>query len=168
LPVLEIMDLHEGMANFPGAADYLVGLAAAPRAVPIVGGRYKIRAWRDAAGRLQGELDAYRARRPAGDATLILSLGQQQYRLGDGPVVLVSDVQDDVLQAFLDNAPGWKAASRLTTAELESRTRSTGQIHRVMKALKEGRLGAGIDLPGRGRKGQGYGVNIRRCAPTFC
>jgi hypothetical protein len=99
------------------------------------------------------------------EETAIFALGQQQYRLGAGPVVRVSDPQDDVLQSYLDS-PRWKAAQRLTTAELEERSKRVGQIHRIMKALKTSRLGAAISLPGRKRKGQGYGVRVRRYAPT--
>jgi hypothetical protein len=97
---------------------------------------------------------------------VILALGQQQYRLGTGTVFLASDPQDDVLQAYLDNPPKWKAAKRLRTPELEERSKRTGQIHRIMDDLKNSPLGAAIDLPGKERKGQGYGVRVRRHAPT--
>jgi hypothetical protein len=97
-----------------------------------------------------------------GERILIIFLGNNQYRSDDEPVVKVSDEQDDFLQAFLDNPPKWKAAARLKTDEIEKRTERTGRTSAIARALKNGPLGPGIDPPGKERKGQGYGVTIRR------
>jgi hypothetical protein len=97
----------------------------------------------------------------------IWSLGLQLYRLDDGPSYRASDPEDDVLQAFLDQPDRWQAAERLTTEELEDRCPGrVGRIHSVVRRLKKSPLSLGIDAPGKVRKGQGYGVRVRRLAPT--
>jgi hypothetical protein len=94
----------------------------------------------------------------------IVALGQQQYRLNNSTEVhRVGDAEDDVLQAYLDNVPKWKAAERLITSEIENRSRRY-RIAEILKGLKEGPLGEAIDLPGKGKKGTGYAIRIL-CSP---
>jgi hypothetical protein len=121
--------------------------------------------------RVAVEDEAWAATRPesaigseVSDRPIILALGQEQYCLKGGNVIVVSNAEDDVLRAFLD-APGergWPAAERLSTKKIEERSERIGYVHTIMTKLKKGPLGSAIDLPGRERRGRGYGVRIRR------
>jgi hypothetical protein len=97
-------------------------------------------------------------RPPAGKTppATIVSLDDRRYRVGDSRPVVVSDVEDTVLQAFADESP--MDASRLIDKA------GFDRAPRVLKSLREkysGIFAPAITCPGR--KGQGgYHVAIQQ------
>jgi hypothetical protein len=99
-----------------------------------------------------------RQRPPAGKTpppATIVSLGDRRCRVGDARPVVVSDVEDTVLQAFAEESP--MDASRLIDRA------GFDRAPRVLKALR-GKYGGVFApaIPCPGRKGQGgYHVAVR-------
>jgi hypothetical protein len=89
------------------------------------------------------------------DPTVIIALGERQYRIGDFPPLSVEENEDSVLQTFLER-PSMDGPTLIDKAGFDSAPR----VLRTLRKKYQGRFAHAITLPGKKGEG-GYHVAIR-------